>query len=77
MWIFYKLIFSKIRIIFLSNNYVQIGSFCYLLFTFTPLIPSGAFFNDYLLTLFFINLSIFYGSNPDMNIYNKFYKKRL
>ena len=75
MWIFYKLIFSKIRIIFLSDNYVQIGSFCYLLFTFTPLIPSGAFFNDYLLTLFFINLSIFYGSNPDMNIYNKFYKK--
>jgi len=75
MWIFYKLIFSKIRTIFLSNNYVHIGSFCYLLFTFTPLIPSGAFFNDYLLTLFFINLSIFYGSNPDMNIYNKFYKK--
>ena len=71
MGIFYKLIFSKIKITFNSNNYVQIGSFCYLLFTFVPLIPSGAFFSDYLLSLFFINLSIFYGSNSDMNIFNK------
>ena len=70
LFIFYKLIFSK----FISNlnriNYIQIGSFTYIFLIFTPLIPSGSFFNDYGITLFGFNIAIFYASNPEMNIFS-------
>ena len=76
MIILYILIFSKIKEIIFSKNYLSIGSFCYLIVTFTPLIPSGAFFSDFVLTLFFINFSIFYGSNPKLNIFNVYNKNQ-
>ena len=38
---------------------------------FTPIIPTGAFFTDYVLTLFAINLSIFYASDKKLNIFKK------
>ena len=69
MFLFYKLIFSKIMRVIRYGNYIQLGSLIYLLTTFLPLIPSGAFFNDYMLTLFIINLSIFYASNINFNIF--------
>lgn len=67
MFIFYKIIFSKIKATLNSKNYIGLGALCYLVFTFTPIIPSGAFFNDFSLTLFFINLSIFCASNSNLN----------
>ena len=70
-FIFYKIIFSKIFIVFKERNYVQIGSLIYLIFTFTPLLPSGAFFSDYMLTLFMINIAFFYCSIEKLNIFNK------
>ena len=70
-FIFYKLIFSKIIKIFKENNYIQLGTFIYLALVFLPLIPSGAFFNDYSITIFGINLSIFYASNKHFNIFSK------
>jgi O-antigen ligase len=70
MIILYILIFSKIKEVIFSKNYLNLGSFCYLITTFIPLIPTGSFFSDFLLTLFFINFSIFYGSNPKLNIFN-------
>ena len=76
MIILYILIFSKIKEIIFSKNYLSIGSFCYLIAMFTPLIPSGAFFSDFVLTLFFINFSIFYGSNPKLNIFNVYNKNQ-
>jgi len=69
LFIFYKLIFSKIRKTFMGDNYIKIGSFIFLILVFTPIIPSGAFFNDYSLTIFGINLSIFYASDRNMNIF--------
>jgi O-antigen ligase len=75
MIILYILIFSRIKEVATSKNYLSIGSFCYLVATFTPLIPSGAFFADNMLTLFFINFSIFYGSNLKFNIYSDQNKK--
>ena len=69
-FILYKLIFSKIKSVIRSDNYLQLGSFIYLILVFLPLIPSGAFFNDYMLTLFIINLSIFYASNLNLNIFH-------
>ena len=67
--IFYKLIFSKILNTIREKNYIKIGSLIYLVLVFTPIIPSGAFFSDHLLTIFAINLSIFYASDKQFNIF--------
>jgi O-antigen ligase len=69
--IFYKLIFSKILRTAHEKNYIKIGSLIYLILIFTPIIPSGAFFTDYAMTIFAINLAIFYGSDKKLNIFNK------
>ena len=58
LYIFYKLIFSKIKSTITKTNYMKLGALIYLIIVFMPIIPSGAFFNDYMLTLFAINLSI-------------------
>ena len=71
LFILYKIIFSKILIVFKERNYIQTGSLIYLILTFTPLLPSGAFFSDYMLTLFMINIAIFYCSNEKINIFNR------
>ncbi len=71
IFIFYKLVFSKILKTLYSKNYVQLGSLIYMVTTFLPLLPSGAFFGDYMLTIFAINLSIFYGISSKLNIYKK------
>lgn len=68
--ILYKILFSKIVYVFKDKNYIQSGSLIYLILTFTPLIPSGAFFSDNLLTLFMINIAIFYSSNEKLCIFN-------
>tara|TARA_B100001250_G_scaffold83124_1_gene68585 strand:- start:205 stop:1431 length:1227 start_codon:yes stop_codon:yes gene_type:complete len=70
LFIFYKLIFSKIINNLNRINYTQIGSFIYISLIFTPLIPSGAFFNDYAITLFGLNVAIFYGASSEMNIFS-------
>ena len=72
--IFFILIFKILKISILSKNYIQIGALAYILFTFTPLIPSGSFFNDFNLTLFWINFSVMYGCSRKSNIfrYNKY-----
>ena len=69
--IFYKLIFSKILRTISEKNYIKIGSLIYLTLVFTPVIPSGAFFNNYMLTIFAINLSIFYASDKELNVFKK------
>ena len=67
--IFYNLIFSRVLKGFDKETYLHKGSFAYLLLIFFPLIPSGAFFSDYPLTVLAINLSIFYGSSKKLNIF--------
>ena len=69
--VLYKIIFSKIVKTLRNNNYIMMGSLIYLMLIFLPLLPSGAFFNDYMLTLFMINLSIFYSSSKTLNIFRK------
>ena len=71
LFILFKLIFSKVKIILKSENYLQLGCVIYLSTIFIPILPSGSFFNDYNLTLFWLNLSILYASNPTTNIFNK------
>ena len=69
--IFFILIFQNLKVIILSQNYIQIGAFLYLLSTFLPLIPSGSFFTDFNITLFFINFSLMYGVCKNTNIFAK------
>ena len=69
-FVLFKLIFSKIFKVLRDGNYVQIGSMIFLLSTFLPLIPGGSFFNDYSITIFGLNLGIFYASNKNFNIFN-------
>ena len=66
---FFILIFLNLKVIILSQNYIQIGAFIYLLSTFLPLIPSGSFFTDFNITLFFINFSLMYGVCKNTNIF--------
>ena len=72
--IFY-LMFKNLKIILISRNYIQIGALTYMIISLIPLLPSGSFFNDFNLTLFFINLSVLYAVNKKTNIiYNSFKK---
>ena len=69
IFILFSLIFSKIKIIFCSKNYLQLGCLTFLLTSFIPLLPSGAFFADYNLTIFWINLSIMYAVGNKTNVF--------
>ena len=71
LFIMFKLIFSNFIFRLKHFNYTQLGSGIYLILIFLPLIPSGAFFSDYLITIFVINLGIFYASNSKFNIFSK------
>ena len=69
--IFFKLIFDLLRKISISRNKLQFASFIYILIVFMPMLPSGAFFSDYLLTLFFINFSLMFCVNKNSNLFYK------
>ena len=73
LFIMYKIIFSKILNTFKQNNYIKIGTLIYMTLVFTPLLPGGAFFSNFLLTIFCINLSIFYALDKNLNIFRKRY----
>jgi len=68
--IFY-LIFKNLKIYLNSQNFIQLGSFIYLLINFLPLLPSGSFFNDFNSTLFWINFSLMYACNKKTNFFQK------
>ena len=68
-FILFYIIFSKIKTILSSKNYLQYGCLIFLITSFTPLIPSGAFFSDYNSTIFWINLSIMYSVGKKTNVY--------
>ena len=69
IFILFSLILSKIKIILSSKNYLQLGCLIFLLTSFIPLLPSGAFFADYNLTIFWINLSIMYAVGNKTNVF--------
>ena len=69
--IFFKLIFDLLRKVSINRNKIQFASFIYILVVFLPILPSGAFFSDYLLTLFFINFSLLFCANKNSNLFYK------
>ena len=68
-FVLFNLIFSKIKTILSSKNYLQLGCLIFLSTLFIPFLPSGAFFADYNLTIFWINLSIMYAVGKKTNVY--------
>ncbi len=71
MSIIFFLMFRIIRKIIDARNYVQAGCLAFLLINFVPLLPSGAFFNNFNITLFMINFSLMYATNKETNIFSK------
>tara|TARA_B100001121_G_scaffold309019_1_gene334587 strand:- start:1011 stop:2249 length:1239 start_codon:yes stop_codon:yes gene_type:complete len=69
--LFFLLIFRNLKIIILTKNSVQLGAFAYLVSVFLPIIPSGSFFNNFNISLFFLNLSILYACNSKTNLFQK------
>ena len=69
--IFFKLIFDLLRKISINRNKLQFASFIYILTVFIPILPSGAFFSDNLLTLFFINFSLLFCVDKNSNLFYK------
>lgn len=70
--IYFTLIFKILKNMIISKNYVQLGCFCFIVFTFTPLIPSGSFFTDFNLTLFWINFSLMFATSKKTNIFYRY-----
>ena len=70
--IIFYLMYKILRQIFLSRNYIQVGSFVYIIVSFTPLLPSGSFFSDFNLTLFWVNFSIMFGCSKETNLFAKY-----
>ena len=71
--IFFYLMFKILKSILLSRNYLQIGAFTFVLINFIPILPSGSFFSDFNITLFWINFSIMFACNKKTNIFSKGY----
>ncbi len=69
--LFFFLIFRNLKICIASKNSLQLGALSFLITNFLPLLPSGSFFSDLNMSLFFINLSIYIASNPSSNIFSK------
>ena len=67
--IFFYLIFKNFGKIIRSKNFIQIGSFVYLLINFVPIIPGGSFFSDFNITFFMLNLSLMYAVDNKTNIF--------
>ena len=68
LFVFFKIISQAFKKINFSKNNLQLAAFTYVVLTFIPLLPSGAFFNNYVATLFWINLSIMSAIDKDNNI---------
>ena len=68
-FILFNLVFGKIKIILASKNSLQLGCLIFLLISFIPILPSGAFFADYNLNIFWVNLSIMYAVGKKTNVY--------
>ncbi len=69
--IIFFLILKNIKSCIVSKNLLQLGALSFIFINFLPILPSGAFFSDFNITLFFINFSIFIACNPSSNIFNR------
>ena len=71
--VIFFLMFKILKSILISRNYIQIGAFTFVLINFIPFLPSGSFFSDFNLTLFWINFSVMFACDKKTNIFAKNY----
>lgn len=69
--IFFLLIFKILKQIIISRNYIQLGSFLFILTNFIPILPSGSFFTDFNSTLFWLNFGIMFACTKETNVFHK------
>lgn len=67
--IFFFIMLKIVKEIIKTQNYLQLGAFTFVLINFIPIIPSGTFFGDFNLTIFWINFSIMIACNKNTNIF--------
>lgn len=67
--IFFYIMFRILREILISKNNIQIGCFVFISLNFIPILPSGAFFSDFNLTIFWLNFSLMFACNKKTNIF--------
>ena len=70
IFIFFRIFSKNFFVLKNSRNYISLGALLFAMSNFLPLIPSGSFFSDKNLTMFFINFSIIYASTKSLNIFN-------
>ena len=68
LFVFFKIIYLAFKQINSNRNNLQLGAFVYVVLVFVPLLPSGAFFSNYVATLFWINLSVMFATSRNSNI---------
>ena len=71
--IFFFLMFKILKSVLMSRNYIQIGALTFVVINFIPFLPSGSFFSDFNITLFWINFSIMFACSEKTNIFAKNY----
>ena len=67
--IFFYIMFRILKEILISRNNIQIGCFVFVFLNFIPILPSGAFFSDFNLTIFWLNFSLMFACNKKTNIF--------
>lgn len=69
--ILFYLIFKILLNILKTRDEVQLGAFIYIIISFIPFLPSGSFFSDFNLTIFWINFSIMFACSKETNVFEK------
>ena len=69
--ILFYLIFKILLNILKTRDEVQLGAFIYVIISFIPFLPSGSFFSDFNLTMFWINFSLMFACSKETNVFEK------
>ena len=69
--ILFYLIFKILLNIIKTRDEVQLGAFIYVIISFIPFLPSGSFFSDFNLTMFWINFSLMFACSKETNVFEK------
>ena len=70
LFVFFKFIYLSFQEIIFKKNNLQLGALLYVVLVFLPLLPGGSFFNNYVASLFWINLSVMIAATKN-NVMNK------
>ena len=73
LFVFFKLIYLSFKEIIFKKNNLQLAALLYVVLVFLPLLPGGSFFNHYVSSLFWINLSVMIATTKNNGMNKKTY----